>query len=194
MLQRVVFFAVFILLSGCELLPVPDVKQPIQTESNECVFVTSTDAISTSWLMKSNAPECKMSFWLDIWSTASTAPWRERKVSIEQLGQTPDNELHKYILSQPIDTPYQVRLRAQNAFNSIRPYLQEDALSLFEQIAYMPSQQLLEYESAITILSQVNTRQAKRNEEQAQLLLEQEEKINQLLNLEASILEKNLER
>ena len=72
--------------------------------------------------------------------------------------------------------------------------MEQETHSLFEQIAYKTSQQLLEFESAITILSKVNARHAKTNEEQAQLLLEQEEKINQLLNIEASILDKNSER
>ena len=66
--------------------------------------------------------------------------------------------------------------------------------NLLEQLAYLPSQQLLEYESAITILSRVNTRQSLRMEEQAQKLLEQESKLIQLLRIEAEALEHTPER
>lgn len=194
MLRNLVFIFIALILSGCELIPVPVKEDLIVVPQSECVFIAESESFSPSWHMDASSDQCKVTYWLDVWASASAVPWHERKQLIEKLGDTPDDELHKYVLSQPIDTPYQVRLRAQNTFNSIRPFIQKSSMVLFEKIAYVPSQQLLEYESAITILSQVNARHAKRNEEQAQLLLEQEEKINQLLNLEASILEKNLER
>jgi hypothetical protein len=130
---------------------------------------------------------CESRYWLELWRSHVNVPWSERKILIAELGDTSTQRLQRFLLSQPLDTPYQARLRAQTDFQAVKPVLEP----LF---ANLPSQQLLEYESAITILSRVNTRQSLRIEEQAQKLLEQESKLIQLLRIEAEALEHTPER
>jgi hypothetical protein len=54
---------------------------------------------------------------------------------------------------------------------------------------YNPSQGLLEMESALVTLSKINTHQSSNIEEQQLLLNKQQSQIDQLLNIEASIIQ-----
>jgi hypothetical protein len=53
---------------------------------------------------------------------------------------------------------------------------------------YHPSQDLLEMESALVTLSKINTHQSTHIEEQQALLDKQQNQIDQLLNIEATII------
>ncbi|MBT0587553.1 hypothetical protein [Alteromonas oceanisediminis] len=174
-----------VLMYGCELMQSQHVSTS-EPERNQCVIADGSVQISE--------PECHAEYWFNLWETHTQQPWQQRKASMADLGTDVMGQLRRFILSQPMDTPYQDRLRAQSTFNQIKSKLAPEWANRLDAIAYKPSQQLLEYESAITILSEVNARQQGQIKEQAQLLLENEEKVNQLLNVEASILEKNAER
>ncbi|MDM7859955.1 hypothetical protein QTP81_05025 [Alteromonas sp. ASW11-36] len=179
-------------LGGCQSLWQPTtLPESAQDVSRDCVFVTKPTSIPES---DPSLKECSMHMWLSYWQTKAQQSWRERKVELAKLTNSRTDQLRGFLLAQPTDTPYQNRLRAQLQFESLQSLLSADFAQLLRELAYEPSQQLLEYESAISILSEVNTRQTKRIEEQAQLLQEQEEKLNQLLSIEAKILENTLEQ
>lgn len=190
-MKACLLLATLLLVSGCHSLSnlVTSTSSP-ENQAPTCVFfdIPSNSNQFDAALM------CNDSYWLSFWLTHSTVPWRERLALFSQLGHRPDQRLRRFLLSQPIDTPYQSRLRSQTDFELLKEHLEPAFAKLLEELAYKPSQQLLEYESAITILSRVNSRQSVSLDEQARLLQEQENKINQLLKIEADALEQNPER
>jgi uncharacterized coiled-coil protein SlyX len=106
--------------------------------------------------------------------------------------------LVKILLSQPTDTPYNQRLRAQNWVVKIEGQTSPAMNVLLDQLIYQTSQQLLEFESAITILSRVNVRQQKAITELEQQLSKreqeiqkQQEQVDKLLKIETDLIEQN---
>jgi hypothetical protein len=97
--------------------------------------------------------------------------------------------LKKILLSQGKSTPYQDRLRAQGWVESILPKLSQHMRRFILIALYHPSQDLLELESALVTLSKINTQQSFKIEEQQLLLKKQQSQIDQLLNIEASIIQ-----
>ncbi len=178
-------------LTGCESIS-KQLKDSWSGQSSMTTCVFSQDVYESMRAREENT--CDVLFWLEYWQQQSSTPWRERKPELAKLSDSIDDRLRRFLLSQPLDTPYQTRLGAQLVFAELREKLNPQYAELFYQIAYIPSQKLLEYESAITVLSQVNTRQQSQMKEQAQLLQEQAEKLNQLLKIEEAILEKSAER
>ncbi|WP_124916890.1 hypothetical protein [Alteromonas flava] len=193
MIRVLVVFTVALIMVGCRTLTTPLFPSTTsQLEAkNDCIFVVEARDIPQQSISEE---QCNPLFWLDYWSSNAKIPWPERKQLVAQTDKSPVGQLQLFILSQPLDTPYQTRLRAQSIFTALSPELAPYFQGLLHELAYIPSQKLLEYESAITVLSQVNTRQNQQIKEQAQLLQEQAEKLDQLLNIEAAILEKSSER
>lgn len=186
-----ILFATVLVLIGCQSLPNFSAQDSTLTGTPiGCAFIEPTENGADF----DQSVMCESHYWLELWRSHVNIPWSERKILIAELGDTSTQRLQRFLLSQPLDTPYQARLRAQTDFQAVRPVLEPLFANLLEQLAYLPSQQLLEYESAITILSRVNTRQSLRIEEQAQKLLEQESKLIQLLRIEAEALEHTPER
>lgn len=187
------------LLQGCELLdnqygPVADVNsvdegedggtnQPSRPAKTMC-FTQSTEANETELY------QCDFSAWMNYWVEHNTLSWPKRRVMIEQLGDSTDDLLKKVLLSQRKGTPYQNRLRAQAWIDQLEPKLTEQGNEWLNLMAHHPSQQLLEFESALTILTRLNTDQAKEIEMQQDTIKEQQQQIEQLLKIEASMMEK----
>jgi hypothetical protein len=96
--------------------------------------------------------------------------------------------LKKILLSQGKSTPFQDRLRAQAWVESILPKLSQQMRRFIVVALYHPSQDLLEMESALVTLSKINTHQSTHIEEQQALLDKQQNQIDQLLNIEATII------
>jgi hypothetical protein len=80
-------------------------------------------------------------------------------------------------------------LRAQVWTESILPKLSQQMRRFILVALYNPSQGLLEMESALVTLSKINTHQSSNIEEQQLLLNKQQSQIDQLLNIEASIIQ-----
>jgi len=93
------------------------------------------------------------------------------------------------LLSQGKSTPFQDRLRAQGWVESILPKLSQQMRRFILVALYYPSQDLLEMESALVTLSKINTHKRFNIEEQQILLNKQQSQIDQLFNIEASIME-----
>jgi hypothetical protein len=141
---------------------------------------------------------CKPSTWLQFVLEAQALSWSERMQSINDLDDEPVNVLKKILLSQGADTPYQDRLRAQNWIVKISGDSSEVMQVLLTDLIYENSKQLLEFESAITILSRVNSRQEKlisqlelTLSEREQKIQKQQDQVEQLLKIETDLIEQN---
>jgi len=105
------------------------------------------------------------------------------------------------LLSQGIDTPYQNRLRAQSWLLALENQVSPAMHMLLIDIIYENSQQLLEFESAITILSGINTRQeqqiaALRNQVslREEEIKQQGKQVDQLLKIELDLSQRNKQK
>jgi len=117
---------------------------------------------------------------------------------IEALPLDPKSLIEKVLLSQGDDTPYRNRLRAQKWIEELQMLTDKSMTQVLDILIFQPSQQLLELESAITILSKVNGRQEKTIAAQEIQLVEKNEEIEkqrkqveQLLDIEASMVNQN---
>ncbi|MCC2616116.1 hypothetical protein LJ739_07685 [Aestuariibacter halophilus] len=142
--------------------------------------------------------QCALMDWVTFWFQNNELSWRERKQHIERLsGDSPALTLKKVLLSQGRGTPYQDRLRAQNQLDGLLQSLSGDWQRFFHGLVYSTSQESLEYESALTILTRINARQSREIEElkgklsaQEERLKQQQAQIEQFLKIEASMMEK----
>jgi hypothetical protein len=137
---------------------------------------------------------CSLRVWTEFIIDADILSWSERNQVIKNLGDEPKQKLQKILLSQAIETPYTNRLRAQNWLNDLKPLMDEKMVQVIEFTVEKPSQQILELESAISILSRVNSRQEKSiNDLQETLNIRSEEiqkqrdQVEQLLKIEANM-------
>lgn len=187
-LKLLVLFGSVVLFSSCELLP--------SSNSNQIAMKTPDNQPNCVWESPSVDNQCRVEYWLQFWSQVEDITWPERKQKIENLTEQDDDVLKKILLSQGKSTPYQDRLRAQRWVETILPKLTQPMQRFIKVALYYPSQGLLEMESALVTLSKINTHQSFNIEEQqTQLtnqqvqLKKQQSQIDQLLNIEASIME-----
>ncbi|WP_339721648.1 hypothetical protein [uncultured Paraglaciecola sp.] len=193
-LKLIILFSAFILFSSCELLPVLNSPETMtkdteaSTESAELAESKEEQPICV-WEVSSDENNCKIEYWLQYWYQIEDMPWPERKSQIEALSDQDVDVLKKVFLSQGKSTPYQARLRAQGWVELILPKLSQRMRRFITVALYYPSQDLLEMESALVTLSKINTHQSFNIEEQQIQLKKQQSQIDQLLNIEASIME-----
>lgn len=159
-----------------EVEPAPVVQQP----EPFCVFLPSEEDIEHN---------CDLKFWLEYWVTKGGAPWSERKEMLTTLNDTDEQTLKKILLSQGSGTPYQSRLRAQNWISQLSPKLTEEMARFVDILIVQSSQERLEFESALAILTRLNSQQAKSLEEKELLLEQQKMQLEKLLKIEASMME-----
>ncbi|WP_299079613.1 hypothetical protein [uncultured Paraglaciecola sp.] len=143
------------------------------------------------WKNSSQQDACEMEYWLRFWYEIEDLSWPERKQKIAALSEQDADILKKVLLSQGKSTPYQDRLRAQRWLESILPKLSQHMRRFILVALYQPSQDLLEMESALVTLSNINTHQSANIKEQKMLLKKQQSQIDQLLNIEAFIMKSN---
>lgn len=191
--MKMLFFLLAVLaLSGCELL------KPLKGEPSEVVNLMSTKYCESDDTMVRFAEYCELDTWADQLILASTIPWPIRSDMIDTLPNDPKSLIEKVLLSQGDDTPYRNRLRAQKWIEEIQTLSDKSMTQVVDILIFQPSQQLLELESAITILSKVNGRQEKTIADQEIQLAEKDQEIEnqrkqvqQLLDIEASMVNKN---
>lgn len=179
-------------ISGCELL------KPLKRVPSEVVNLMSTKYCESQETMARFGEYCELDTWSDKLILASTIPWPSRNDMIDALPNDPKSLIEKVLLSQGDDTPYRNRLRAQKWIEEIQTLSDKPMTQVLEIMIFQPSQQLLELESAITILSKVNGRQEKTITEQEIQLVEknqeienQRKQVEQLLDIEASMVNQN---
>lgn len=186
------FIALTGLLSACELLP-KLTNNAVQSSPTCNMQLCVSEANNVEF-----SEFCELENWLLFILETQNKQWSQRQQDIALLGDTPRDLLVKILLSQNADTPYQNRLRAQNWVVKLVPKTDPDMRRLLEDVVYNNSQQLLEYESAITIISRVNVRQEKTIQDlQVQLqerddaLQKQQDQVEQLLKIESDLIEQN---
>ena len=176
-----VVLSTLILFTSCELLQsLKTSKSTPDLETNQAICV---------WENSSETNDCNIEYWFRFWSEIEDISWSQRKMKIEALSEKDADVLKKILLSQGKSTPYQDRLRAQGWVESILPKLSQQMRRFILVALYHPSQDLLELESALVTLSKINTRQSFNIEEQQILLNKKQNQIDQLLNIEASIIQ-----
>jgi uncharacterized coiled-coil protein SlyX len=191
--MKMLFFLLVVLaLSGCELL------KPLKREPSEVVNLMSTKYCESDDTMARFVEYCELDKWADKLILASTIPWPVRNEMIDALPNDPKSLIEKVLLSQGDDTPYRNRLRAQKWIEEIQTLSDKSMTQALDILIFQPSQQLLELESAITILSKVNGRQEKTITDQEIQLTEknqeienQRKQVEQLLDIEASMVNQN---
>ena len=179
--KLLVLSSALFLFTSCELLPPLNPPQiPVEELNDQRMCV---------WKNSSEEKNCKIEYWLQYWSETEDMSWPERKKQIDVLSEQDADILKKVFLSQGKSTPYQDRLRAQSWVQSLLPKFSLQMRRFILVALYHPSQDLLEMESALVTLSKINTHQSFNIEEQQLLLNKQQNQIDQLLNIEASIME-----
>jgi hypothetical protein len=178
-------------LSACNLLDKNEVPAPVLSVGELC----DSEVTGVEF-----GEYCEINHWNAELIKYSEISWPERNKLIKGLGDRPVELLQKVLLSHGNDTPYASRLRAQGWISTLQTLSDKTMTQLLDILFYQANQQLLELESAITILSRVNARQSKALENQEALLDEKDVTINtqkrqveQLLNIEASLVNKERE-
>ncbi|MFT5283282.1 MAG: hypothetical protein ACI94Z_002120 [Yoonia sp.] len=185
-------------LPGCSLLKSLKSELSELSEPSEVASLMATKYCERQDSIAHFEEYCNLDAWSEKLILSSTIPWPMRSDMIEALPQDPKSLLKKVLLSQGNDTPYRNRLRAQRWIEELKSVTDKSMTHVLDIIIFQPSQQLLELESAITILSKVNNRQEKTIvAQEIQLLLKnteienQREQVKQLLDIEASMVNKN---
>tara|TARA_B110000908_G_C10145369_1_gene398778 strand:+ start:279 stop:848 length:570 start_codon:yes stop_codon:yes gene_type:complete len=179
--KLLVVFSSLIVFTSCELLQSfnsPKSSHEVLKDEPICV-----------WNSSSQENDCKVDYWLKFWYEVEDIPWPERKKQIDTLSEQDTDVFKKVLLSQGKSTPYQDRLRAQGWVELISPRLSQHMRRFILVALYNPSQDMLELESALVTLSKINTQQSYKIEVQQILLKKQQSQIDQLLNIEATIIQ-----
>lgn len=180
------------LVSACGVLPEkaketpPKVKQPatpqVVDEDKLCWFDETP---------KTFEHNCDWRFWANVWLTADATPWVKRKQLIATLGSSEADILNKYFLTLPTDTPYQDKLRAQLALDEMSAQFSDNARVLFNTIAIKPNKQQMELESAMSVLSKESARNVQALKALRAELNAQQQKLEELLQIEATLMDKS---
>ncbi len=181
------------LLGGCAaiegnqsapVIPVEDNSKTPQLMESDSLCLVSEDVATFEH-------QCDLLYWVNLWVQADNTRWPVRKDAIANLGDSVEDKIKKIILSLPIDTPYQSRLRAQHWLKEIDSELTPEMQTVVKTIVDAPNSEMLELESALVILNRVNTdkeKQIKMLEEDLEL---QTKKMDELLKVEATLMDKN---
>ena len=189
---KLAIWPLLLTLSGCQLL---DEYRTANSESSADVAEVDTSEEGRICLIDAQAKgvsehNCDLIYWLTFWVEHNSRPWQERKQAIAELGQETEDVFRKVLLSQGKGTPYQARLRAQNWATELTPKLTPAMQDLLTVLVFQPSQELLEFESALVILTRVNADQSRELEAQQERIKEQQKQIEEFLKIEASMMEK----
>jgi hypothetical protein len=172
---------ILLLFNSCESLqsnPVQNKPEEKQQNSQLCI-----------WHETSKIDDCDIVYWFKYWSDIDEISWPERQKLITDLTDQDEDILKKILLSQGKNTPYQNRLRAQTWAVSLFPKLSESMRKFIQVAIYQPSQELLEMESVLVTLGKINTQQSSDIEQKILMLNKQQDQLEQLLNIEKSIME-----
>jgi hypothetical protein len=134
---------------------------------------------------------CDTAYWLNTWIKAANQPWSMRKQAIKALGKSASDTIHAYILTLPIDTPYQDRLRAQLALNDIAGEFTATAQQVVNVIAASQNNQIMQLESAMVVLEQENTSRGEKVKALEKEAVNLRKKLEELLQIEATLMDKN---
>ncbi|MDC8831534.1 hypothetical protein [Alteromonas gilva] len=174
-----------LIVSGCAITPADSAASDNADRPSDlgpagnCVFKAG---------VVSDVARCSLEFWFDYWSKVSKLPWVTRQSLIAELGNTPDALLQKVMLSQPTNTPYRSRLRAQNWLEQVMPSLTRVNQARFTAAIAEPSNHILEYESALSLMNRSNQALNDALAAQTQETDEVRAQLDALLNIESNLM------
>lgn len=182
-------------LSGCaSLMEHASTPSPTTTATPEPVIsadVSNGEICMVAEKHEAVAHNCNLTHWIGLWVEADRMDWSSRKARMASLNSHFEDTLQRVLLSMPTDTPYQDRLRAQRLLKDLAPVLTPEARLVVDTLLTRPNTQMLEFESAISLLSRVNSRQASTIENLKAELQAQQKKVEELLQIEATLMDKN---
>ena len=182
-------------LTGCaSLMENAPTPSPTTTPTPEPVTepeVSGNEICMVAEPQEDMAHNCDLTHWISLWVDAGRMDWSARKAMMTSLSSNVEDTLHRILLSMPTDTPYQDRLRAQRLLKDLTGLLTPEARLIVDTVLTQPNTQLLEFESAISLLSRVNSRQASTIENLKAELQAQQKKVEELLQIEATLMDKN---
>lgn len=162
-------------LSGCA--SVNDFKWG-ESNSQPCLVAANTETF---------IGDCDLWYWVGVWVEADDMTWQQRQQRISTLSDSLPHRLEKILLSQPMDTPYQARLRASLWLDDIFPLLSEPMQRALTTMVQHPSNRILESESAIALLTKVSGERQLAIEQLEQQLEQQQKKLEALVDIESTI-------
>jgi hypothetical protein len=133
--------------------------------------------------------DCDLAPWLDYWLMVSQLNWQQREPLLANLTNSDEDRVKSIFLSHVSNTPYQNRLRAQLVAQQFVLKRKGELAELIRLLVFLPAQEKLELESALTTQTQFSIKQEKKLQIQQEKLIEQELQINKLLQIEKNIVE-----
>ncbi|QCZ94074.1 hypothetical protein [Salinimonas iocasae] len=191
-MKKLILLPFIAVLTGCAGLQQSEPAPPEKNEPQPIVVIDDSDDFClVSPEHEEFDHQCDFLHWAGIWLSADKTSWPDRKQAIANLGDSTPDLLKKILLSLPVDTPYQDRLRAQHWLNILKPKLQSNIAPLVETMVIAPNNEMLELESALVVLNKVNAEQAQSSEALKEELEAQRKKLEELLEVEATLMDKN---
>ncbi|MBU3022441.1 hypothetical protein [Aestuariibacter sp. A3R04] len=182
-----------LLLSGCAAIEREDSApvEPVETNTDTPVLEEDDSLCLVEPTVERFESQCDLFYWVNLWVQADNTRWPERRDAIATLSDSTEDTLKKIILSLPVDTPYQSRLRAQHWLTGLEAKINPAMLNVVNSLVKSPNGEMLELESAMVILNRVNTDKEKQLSMLEKELALQTKKLEELLKVEATLMDKN---
>lgn len=179
-----------LMLTGCQsLLSKPKNSEPAPNEAARAIL--DEDICLFEHAPKDFEHNCDMRFWINEWVVASATSWSERKATIKEMGNSQYDIVRAYVLTLPNDTPYQDRLRAQLALDTLSEKFTASAKEVINVVAAEQNNQLMQLESALVVLEKENTQRGEALQQLRDDAVSLRKKLEELLQIEAALMDKN---
>ena len=179
-----------LMLTGCQsLLSKPKSSEPAPNEAARAIL--DEDICLFEHAPKDFEHNCDMRFWINEWVVASATSWSERKATIKEMGNSQYDIVRAYVLTLPNDTPYQDRLRAQLALDTLSEKFTASAKEVINVVAAEQHNQLMQLESALVVLEKENTQRGEALQQLRDDAVSLRKKLEELLQIEAALMDKN---
>jgi hypothetical protein len=181
-----------LMLSGCSVLSSITGKLSDNERNSQDTNVLDNAELCVVVREEANlAHNCDMAYWLNLWLVADDTPWLERKQSLSSLDNSMHDTLLRYFFTLPNDTPYQERLGAQLSIDAIEAKMTPAFARVIRTVAMQQNKQLMELESALSVLVKQNATLSNEMSALTTQLQEQQKKINALLKIETTLMDKS---
>jgi hypothetical protein len=181
-----------LMLSGCSVLSSITGKLSDNERNSQDTNVLDNAELCVVVREEANLEHnCDMAYWLNLWLVADDTPWLERKQSLSSLDNSMHDTLLRYFLTLPNDTPYQERLGAQLSIDAIEAKMTPAFARVIRTVAMQQNKQLMELESALSVLVKQNATLSNEMSALTTQLQEQQKKINALLKIETTLMDKS---
>ena len=179
-----------LMLTGCQsLLSKPKSSEPAPNEAARAIL--DEDICLFEHAPNDFEHNCDMRFWINEWVVASATSWSERKATIKEMGNSQYDIVRAYVLTLPNDTPYQDRLRAQLALDTLSEKFTASAKEVINVVAAEQNNQLMQLESALVVLEKENTQRGEALQQLRDDAVSLRKKLEELLQIEAALMDKN---